>query len=853
MPSNTPSSPSSVYSDDSATEFPLNDRPNFHRKDTDASLLEYYSSPLAGQATYAHSLTKPIPKPRRQRSTETTDSASQYSSDEQEQPNAPTVVKRRPSNPSQGAQDRRRLHIVQMNTASEGDQRYPSTASDTGHESRPRSRNNSIRVRRGVEEKLLGLALIAPPDATPSSYTSSTTPLTDVQNRYLAHKRSESEVTRRPYYKDPNGPSSKTGLTTAPTNSALSSLVTTPEIGQEKEITRPVAAPVIVRLGSSSVPSPSSSPSTSGNESSRSVPNDYLHYQPGLHARAGPLPPPPEPSHIFNVPPSFSQPPPRPPRMRSPSPKRDMSVTKQAMQIPSPVIAKPSTPTSSPKKEPIRIVNDNESPPLPAHKREAAFSPSVFLQHDQPRSSSTPSGSPVKESPDPIKTENNVDVDVFSANDDPDRTIRPASSDSDGSDDESVRPSSFQLHRKGSWVNTPPGLDVIPTSPPLPPITPSMVGSTPSPPPKSSRHLPSTMIAARRDGTLPRTPSNTISIMSALTDLYPPSSPESPPTSPMKRLQHRRTKSLNPHAMMLGDAPNKKTALERCAAYANKINELYLYDCGLDEWISDVKLRGRSQDIPKPPMSPRSQTTHTFALSRQLSKSSLMTEATFPIRPDASAATDLTKAITVDLSAPSSPPFVPYPSIAPAQQRSNSNRSSVHSPASSLRSPSLIPPNKAAAFFASLGRKSSSKKEKPTLSGYSSSSSSTPKVLTKAPKPPNPKPVVIQSSTGIPGGPRALPGRQKRSQTLMISSPLQSSESRDNAIQRRPSLFTPATDKVIDIQADPVFAQQVDRLQDLLPHADRSILAGYLRRSGHDMLAIGQYLDDERNGTIKQF
>lgn len=51
---------------------------------------------------------------------------------------------------------------------------------------------------------------------------------------------------------------------------------------------------------------------------------------------------------------------------------------------------------------------------------------------------------------------------------------------------------------------------------------------------------------------------------------------------------------------------------------------------------------------------------------------------------------------------------------------------------------------------------------------------------------------------------------------------------------------------------DPAFQQQVDKLAAILPHADRGILAGYLRRAGEDILAIGQYLEDEKNGTLQR-
>jgi hypothetical protein len=65
-------------------------------------------------------------------------------------------------------------------------------------------------------------------------------------------------------------------------------------------------------------------------------------------------------------------------------------------------------------------------------------------------------------------------------------------------------------------------------------------------------------------------------------------------------------------------------------------------------------------------------------------------------------------------------------------------------------------------------------------------------------------------------------------------------------LNRRPSLFD------LPSHVDPEFARQVDKLADLLPHANRDVLAGYLRRSGQDILAIGQYLEDEKNGTIRR-
>jgi hypothetical protein len=44
--------------------------------------------------------------------------------------------------------------------------------------------------------------------------------------------------------------------------------------------------------------------------------------------------------------------------------------------------------------------------------------------------------------------------------------------------------------------------------------------------------------------------------------------------------------------MRFRDVLAKKTAAERAIGYANKINELALYDCGLGDWVTTVKERG---------------------------------------------------------------------------------------------------------------------------------------------------------------------------------------------------------------------------------------------------------------------
>ena len=150
-------------------------------------------------------------------------------------------------------------------------------------------------------------------------------------------------------------------------------------------------------------------------------------------------------------------------------------------------------------------------------------------------------------------------------------------------------------------------------------------------------------------------------------------------------------------------------------------------------------------------------------------------------------------------------------------------------------------------FFSSIGRNYSLKKEKE-------------KTLAQAkPNPnPNPRPIVIVDTPSLPGGPRAPPGRMQRSQTLILSTAVSDSSAssvlnrrRSNTI-RRPSFLNRAGTASESDHVDPEFARQVDKLADLLPQADRDVLAGYLRRAGQDILAIGQYLEDEKNGTLRR-
>lgn len=287
---------------------------------------------------------------------------------------------------------------------------------------------------------------------------------------------------------------------------------------------------------------------------------------------------------------------------------------------------------------------------------------------------------------------------------------------------------------------------------------------------------------------------------------------------------------------------------------------------------------------------PRHPSGHSAQQDRMVSDGSVRTQATFPIRADAYVATDLGVKASDIVSAPASlPPPLPYPSLAkPPRPAPPLTLSFSSTSASSARSIPLSLPSaakSAGGFFSSIGRRSSTKREQreqreqraqlqqlqnhqhhqhhhPALPA-----STPPNVLSKLP-PVAPRPAVAPV---VPGGPRAPPNRVQRSQTLMLapSPPAETSPSpptsakRRSSVLRRPSVFTtrtgsggdgagaaggsPAPD--VEVRSSPDFVRQVDKLADLLPHVEKHILAGYLRRAGQDILAIGAFDCDTLDGV----
>lgn len=52
---------------------------------------------------------------------------------------------------------------------------------------------------------------------------------------------------------------------------------------------------------------------------------------------------------------------------------------------------------------------------------------------------------------------------------------------------------------------------------------------------------------------------------------------------------HNKIILMNPSALFCHEVVGQTTTLQRCYIYANKINELAMYDCGLSSWIGQMK------------------------------------------------------------------------------------------------------------------------------------------------------------------------------------------------------------------------------------------------------------------------
>lgn len=348
--------------------------------------------------------------------------------------------------PSEGGADRRRLAIVELDDTLPASLTRKRSQASYHHTDVNGTTTATLSSRRGVYVE--GLALVAPPDASPRTYTDLTPPSTaplsaerqtlSAFHPLLAHQRSRSDVTtatpksrlkhkssrdigivgavsssavprERPVLAGWQPVALKVPIFQTPTDSPTPSNATpdlsesgtlspqalfsaalatsghteeaiTPAIGESKEITQPVVGPVIVTTSDALRHRAPESPAQSGacdlfasrqphlSPSSMASPpraSPYVHYEPGVHSRAGPMPAPPQP--LFDVDPrlgSLNPAPPRPPRAYTPLPpsaQRDPQALRDALQLPqfvSTALAK-KLPSRSPKRNDSELTEDS--------------------------------------------------------------------------------------------------------------------------------------------------------------------------------------------------------------------------------------------------------------------------------------------------------------------------------------------------------------------------------------------------------------------------------------------------------------------------------------------------------------
>lgn len=219
----------------------------------------------------------------------------------------------------------------------------------------------------------------------------------------------------------------------------------------------------------------------------------------------------------------------------------------------------------------------------------------------------------------------------------------------------------------------------------------------------------------------------------------------------------------------------------------------------------------------------------------------MASEVTFPIRPDYYTATDLSVRPTVDMSPPTLPPTtLPYPSLAHGVgiRRRPSYNFTTDSSTRGLASPASSSKSLSSGFFASIGRKASIRKDRTFGSNPSTKLMSS----RRAAPLPQPRPVKIGTPPTLPGGPRP-PARSAQHTNSVAFTPTEH--------PRLEGQLTVPTRSTLD--STETFHLQVEKLSDLLPQADKEVLASYLRRAYNQdpMAAIGTYLEDEKMGLLR--
>lgn len=243
------------------------------------------------------------------------------------------------------------------------------------------------------------------------------------------------------------------------------------------------------------------------------------------------------------------------------------------------------------------------------HRREGAFPPSSS------GTSSSVTDSPVQPTAEPLEihhrrhaTEFDNSSAVRHSLDGP--SVVVASPDSSFEADSHKPLSAVQLRHQSSWVSIRDSQDSAPQgrpvlsrqntsdsrsfgsrSPPAPPAKPLKDEARLST--GSNNPFKNAVTNLKRFSALPRTPSQlsvgTSSHLSHQTRTPSPSH-HSPP--PPRREPRPKYRDPWPHALDYKEILGGRNALERSMGYAQKINELAQYECGLSDWIVATKYRG---------------------------------------------------------------------------------------------------------------------------------------------------------------------------------------------------------------------------------------------------------------------
>lgn len=379
-------------------------------------------------------------------------------------------------------------------------------------------------------------------------------------------------------------------------------------------------------------------------------------------------------------------------------------------------------------------------------------------------------------------------------------------------------------------------------SPPLPPLTPEPIADTFYQPVTMSTHI-------------------TVDLSNQLSsaNFYP-----------------KKPSSDWPDAMNFKDILSMKSSKERALAYSARFRELMREETGLRHWVACVAKKGQFFLVTLVPftflfiyLKDRNErntltvpSTTTAAMNqpsqkqtRHVSRGSIASEATFPIRRDAYTATDLMSKPVAD--APSSmtaPPSLPYPSLAQGIgiRRRGSKNFSVDSPF--VVSPTQSSRSLGGGFFASIGRKASLRKDRtlpppisPTKQSHSLLQPLQLQQQQQQQQRQNSRVIKLEHAPTLPGGPRAPPRSAHRSSTLIYSR--KTEESSSSLLSKRHSV-SPGR-RSVDSSSNSSLDRRLEMMGDLLPNVDKPVLSAYLRRAQNNdpMTAISDYLEDAKNNN----